>query len=202
MARTVESVVNAALRRLGSPHVIGSILEGSPIARAALDVYGQTRDDLLRSEDWGFARAAVGLTPLKTAPAGGYGYGNPWTTAYPPPPWVYEYAYPVACVEVRSVRPTPIIIPEYDPQPNRFVTAIDNALSPPAKVVLCNLAHAQAVITGQVNDLSIWDAGAIEELIDALAVPLGKALAPEAQYDQERLKEVAMAEQTAANRRG
>ena len=76
---------------------IGTIWEGSPASRVALEVYGQTRDALLNNEDWPFARRAVGLALLKTAPVGGYA-GLPWTNAYPPPQWIYEYAYPDACI--------------------------------------------------------------------------------------------------------
>ena len=175
MATSVEQLVNQALRRAGYKFEIGFIYEGSPVARAAVTLYGQTRDDLLRSKDWPFARSAATLVLLKTAPVGGYGL-NPWTSAFPPPPWVYEYAYPTNCLKVRSVRPVPVIIPELDPQPNVFTDADDTSLTPPAKVVLTNLARAQAVYTARVTDMTQWEAMFTEAFVEALARRLGEAL--------------------------
>ncbi len=177
MATTVEQLVNQSLRRIGYQTEIGYIFEGSVAARAALTVYGQTRDDLLRSKDWPFARQTVAMTLLKTAPVGGYVYPTYWTTAYPPAPWIYEYAYPAGCLAMRSVRPTPVLIPEYDPSPNIFVVADDTALMPaPAKVVLTNLANALAVYTGQVTDMTQWEPMFTEAMVEALARRMGQAM--------------------------
>jgi hypothetical protein len=174
---SVAQICNAALHRIGYETEIGYLYEGSTAARIALAVYGQTRDALLRSKDWPFARQSAALALLKTAPPGGYGYGNPWTSAYPPAPWIYEYAYPAACLEMRSVRPTPVLMPEYDPVPNIFVIADDTAIQPaPAKVVLTNLRNALAVFTGQVTDMTQWEPMFTEALVEALARRFGEAL--------------------------
>ena len=175
MALAVEDILNAALRRAGYSMAIGSIYEGSRAARAALDFYGQTRDALLSEFDWSFARATVSLgDPIKTAPAGGY-MGTPWTNAYPPPPWVFEYAYPDNCINIRALRPTPLFIPELLPRVNDFAQAYDDALQ--AKVVLTNLANALAVITRQVTNPAEWqDNDFIEALINRLAVLFVKQL--------------------------
>jgi hypothetical protein len=202
MDATPEGVCNLALRRIAHPYPIGFIYEGSPAARVALEIYGQTRDELLRGSDWDFARQAVGLTMLKTAPAGGYGFMNPWTNAYPPPPWVYEYAYPSGALMIRSVRPTPIVMPEYDPQPNVFVLGNDNSLSPPAKVILTNLAGAQAVYTAQVTDPTQWNVQFTEALVSALATRFQLALAPSAEADKDREQEEAQETTIAVPRRG
>jgi hypothetical protein len=179
LATTVAQLVNQALRRIGYQVEVAYLFEGSQAARAALTLYGQTRDNLLRSKDWPFARQSVALTLLKTAPVGGYGFQNPWTSAYPPVPWIYEYAYPAGCLEMRSVRPTPLLIPEYDPVPNIFVIADDTALAPPAKVVLTNLRAALAVFTGQVTDMTQWEPMFTEALVEALARRFAEALAGE-----------------------
>ena len=71
MATSVESLVNQALRRASYKIEIGSIYEGTTAARAALTLYGQTRDDLIRMKDWDFARQDATLVLLKTAPVGG-----------------------------------------------------------------------------------------------------------------------------------
>jgi hypothetical protein len=175
MASTVEQLINQALRRIGYETEVGFIMEGSPASRAALTLYGQTRDALLRFKDWPFARQSTGLTLLKTAPVGGYGLTG-WTPAYPPAPWVYEYAYPAGCLKMRSVRPTPLLIPEFDPVPNIFIVSDDTSLSPPTKVVLTNLRNALGVFTGQVTDMTQWEPMFTEALVENLARRLGEAM--------------------------
>lgn len=196
----MEDLVNQALRRIAYPTPVGFIYEGSKPARVALDLYGQTRDNLLGARDWDFARQAVTLDLLKTAPVGGYGLTG-WTSAYPPPPWIYEYAYPGDAIMVRSVRPTPVLIVEYDPQPNIFVAANDTDLN--AKVILTNLANAQAVITGKVTDPGQWlDNNFIEAFVDALAVQFQQALAPSGDAIKLKIAQEQMAETVADGRRG
>lgn len=168
MALAVEDICNIALRRIGYPTPIGMMYEGSPASRVAVDAYAEIRDDLLRKRDWEFARQTVSLgNPIKTAPAPGYGIG-PWTSAYPPPPWIYEYAYPQNCLEVKCLLPPPIFLPEQMPRWVLFEKANDTVLNAP--VILTNLANAFAMITGAVYDPGEWtDPGFVEALIDALA---------------------------------
>lgn len=201
MAKSPESIVNQALRRIGYAIPVGYMLEGSPAARVAVEVYSQTRDDLIRSADWDFARQATGLTLLKTAPVGGYGFMNPWTNAYPPPGYIYEYAYPTECLLIRSLRSTPIAMPNYDPQPNTFTIADDPSVTP-SKVVLTNLAGAQAVYTGRVTDPTAWNASFTESLVDSLATLFQQALGPSAEADKERIEEQSQAIGMAVGRRG
>ena len=198
MASSVEDILNMALRRIAFPTPIGFIYEGSNVARVGIEIYGQTRDELLRSFDWDFARQAVGLALTKTAPVGGYGYGTPWTSAYPPPPWVYQYAYPAGCLLLRSVRPTPIIIPVMDPQPNVFTLGDDAS----GKMILTNLAGAQAVFTGQIVDVTQWNASFTEAIVAALATRFQAALGPTVEADKERMEQEAQATGAAAGRRG
>jgi hypothetical protein len=201
MATAVEDLVNLALRRIGYTVPIGTIWEGSRASRAALEVYGETRDALLLARDWPFARQAVGLTLLKTAPVGGYGI-SAWTSASPPPPWIYEYGYPANCIMVRAVRPTPFIIPDFDPKPSVFVVANDPSVSPVSKVILTNLAGAQAVITGKIVDPSIYDAGFTDSFVAALALRLQEALAADAQQVKDRAAEEQSSVAVADARRG
>ena len=207
IAYSPEDIVNMALRRIGYDTPIGFMYEGSRASRVAVEIYSQTRDDLLRSKDWPFARQAFTLVLLKTAPVGGYSPTTPWSTSYPPLPWIYEYEYPPVALEVRSVRPKPIFIPEYSPKFNRFVVASDPSLvaAPPdgeSRVVLTNLSNAQAVITAQITDTTQWEANFIEGLADVLAVKLQNALSPEANMDKERIGEAQQSVQTATMRRG
>lgn len=171
---TVVDIVNLALTRVRHGPPVGSLYEGSRASRVALQIYGQTRDELFGILDWPFLRQDVSLgAAIKSAPVGGYGV-SPWDpNVNPPLPWQFEFAYPANCIEVRSVRPVPPILPEYNPQPNIFVTAFDTVLR--TKVVLTNLPDAQAMITGRVTDPNEWlDSNFTEALVDALAVQFEK----------------------------
>lgn len=188
MATSPEHIVNMALRRIGYPTPVGYLLEGSPAARVAVELYGQTRDDLMRAGDFDFARQSAVLVLLKTSPVGGYGWANPWSSAFPPVPWNFEYSYPTGCLMVRSVRPTPTLLNVYDPQPNIFTLADDPSVTP-SKVILSNLAGAVAVFTGQITDPALWNASFTEALVAALATRLQAALNPEPNAEKERVQE-------------
>lgn len=197
---TVEDICNLALRQINYPVPIASIYDGSRASRVAVEIYGQTRDNLLGARDWPFARQAVVLTLLKTAPVGGYS-ATQWSSAYPPLPWIYEYAYPSNAIDVRSVRPTAILLPEYDPRPNVFVSANDPALG--EKVVLTDLRNATAVITAQITQPLQWlDPNFIEALVDALAMKFQSALNPNLEAMKERALEQQTAVAIADQRRG
>ena len=201
MAASPEDIVNQALRRIGYPTPIGYLLEGSPAARAAVEVYGQTRDNLMRDADWDFARQSALLILQKTAPINGYGWANPWSNVYPPVPWLFQYAYPVGALLVRSVRPTPTILLAFDPQPNIFTLA-DDPTQTPSKVILTNLANAVAVYTAQITDPTLWNASFTEALIAALATRLQAALNPEPNAEKGRVQEEAQTAGMAVARPG
>lgn len=172
-----EDIVNAALVRIGWKKSIGSLFDGSDESSAALNIYGQTRDEQLRLFDWGFAERNAALSLLKLAPVGGYNPPLVWSSAYPILPWVFEYAYPSDCLKVRALRTTSVFIPEFDPAPVVFRIANDNGYAPSKKVILCNIQNAICVYTGQVTDPSLWEASFTESLIAALADRLSPALA-------------------------
>jgi hypothetical protein len=181
---SVEALCNAALDRIGFPESIGQMLEGTRQARIALRLYNQTRDDMLRKEDWGFPRGDATLTLLKSAPAGGYVPGiTTWSAASNPPmPYLYEYAYPADCLMLRAIRPAQIFQPVFVAYPNVFDVANDSVpvvgqAVAPGRVILCYLDNAMATYCRQVVDMSQWDVGFVEALIDRLATALAPALA-------------------------
>lgn len=170
-------VVNAALVRLGKPGNVGNLFDGSDVAAAALAVYGQTRDELLCTQDWDFAERNVQMVLIKTAPANGYFPPTVWNPANNPPlPWNYEYQYPSDCLKVRTIKAAPLMIPNFDPKPVLFDEANDTAFNPPQKVILCNVANAILVYTGRVTDPTTWRPGFSEAMIAAMARRLAVGL--------------------------
>jgi hypothetical protein len=170
-----EGVINLALARIKYPYRIGSIWEGSRAAKAALDCYGQTRDDILRTNDWPFARRDISLTLLKQAPAGGYIPPLAWSEAlYPPIPWQYEYTFPSDGLRVRSIRNQDLFLVNYDPREHRFSVTNDNSYTPAQKTIVTNVGPvAIATYTGRLTDPSTFDA----DFVEALAEELGRRLA-------------------------
>ncbi|MBB3453887.1 hypothetical protein FHT86_002143 [Rhizobium sp. BK313] len=177
MVTSVKSpadVVNLALVRIGYKLRIGNLYDGSAASKKALDIYSQTRDEVLRQNDWGFAERNVSLTLLKQAPEGGYFPPVTWSSDFPPPPWVFEYAYPSDCLKVRAVKPVPMFTMTFDPQPHVYSVENDQSLTPAAKVILCNIPNAILTYTGQVTDPADWEA----DFVEVLASALGRRLAP------------------------
>jgi hypothetical protein len=182
MATSVEDIVNQSLRAVGSKRRIGAIYEGSEGARTALELYGQTRDELLREMYPEFARRAnIALTLLKgPPPPGGYNPAQPWGPTYAPPGWLYEYAYPVDCLDVRAIRRPPGLWPSRDPKPAVWRVDNDNTFNPARKVVLTNVAGAIITYCAQVVDPGTWEPLFTAEMVAALAkkfaVPLAGSL--------------------------
>jgi hypothetical protein len=175
--QTPEDLINAALVRIGYPITVDQMMEGSRASRAAVRIYGQTRDEMLRKQDYGFAVRQANLTKLKVAPAGGYNPFTPFNPAiHPPLPWGYEYAYPIDCLQLLSLRRPPIVFPVLSPRAVVWSIRNDNSTNPAQKVILTNLDQAVITYTARVTDLTVWDAATIEALISAVATRLAPAL--------------------------
>lgn len=174
---TPADVVNLALTRLGRSGRVGSLYEGSKEAKAALTVYSQTRDTILRGGNYAFSERNITANLLKFAPAGGYTPLRPWSgLTDPPPPWLYEYEYPSDCLQVRNIKPIPIFVMNFDPQPHTWVIENDQYFTPAKKVILTNVQSAQLVYTGQVTDPTNWEADFVEAFAAALARRIAIAL--------------------------
>ncbi len=180
MAFSVTSpadIVNISLGRIGYPRRVASLYDGSKAASAALDIYAQTRDAVLRMGNWNFAQSMENGTLLKSAPAGGY-FDAPWDPATNPQmPWAYEYALPNNWLKTRAVRPQPGFLFDPAPTPTLFAEAFDNDLEPNQQVILTNVPNAIIVYTRRVTDPITWEADFIEGLAAALARRLAPLLA-------------------------
>lgn len=172
---TPADLVNLAMATIGRKDRIGSIYEGSAEAKAALDVYSETRDEMLRAVDYGFSERNVNLTLLKSANPNGYFPPDQWSGASNPPvPWLYEYTYPEDCLKVRALKPQPGFVLNYVPQPVVFRIANDNYYTPARKVILCNVVDAMMTYTGQVTNPATWES----DFVAAFAAELGRRMAP------------------------
>ena len=166
---------NVSLRRIGYKLRVSNLFEGSHAAKVLLDLYSQTRDELMRSKDWGFAERNVSPGLLKSAPQNGYLPPNFWDPAiHPALPWVFSYTYPADCLKVRAVKASPIFVPNFDPQPNVFSVENDQTYAPPQKAILCNVPSMVLTYTGQITDPATWEA----DFAEAFAAALGRRLAP------------------------
>lgn len=185
MAVLPEDLVNQALVDIGYPIRLGSINEGSKASIAALEIYGQTRDELFDAGQWPLAaRANIALTLLKgPPPAGGYNPLTPWSAQYPPPGWLYQYLYPTDMITLQAIVERPTLMFDLDPIAAEWRVENDNSLVDSAgavtvqkKVILSNVKSALAVYIGQVTDPALFEPGFIAILVKRLGEKLARAL--------------------------
>jgi hypothetical protein len=157
---TPEDVANVALRRIGYTTPIGSLYEGSPQARAVLDIYAETVWALLRASDQEFSRkvATLALT------------GN---TA--PPGWSYEYLQPADCLRVRSLLPVGWVV--VNPQPVRWDVGTSVVSGSQTTVIWSNVQNADLVYTTGLVTEPDWNSLFTEEVV----VKLAQSLKPQPQ---------------------
>lgn len=198
MADTPEQICNQALLLCGRTKRIADMYEGGDAA-VALEFYGQTRDELLRERDWDFSRRTVALTLLKgPPPAGGYNPLQPWSSTYPAPGYLYEYAYPGDCLSLQAIMTPPGPMPDLDPLPANWRIDNDNTLNPNQKVILCNITNAMAVYRGQVNNPDLWTTSFTRALVTALADRFAHAFqeGPAEEKDREQIDAVTTMQQS------
>lgn len=174
-ASSPADIVNMALARMGYKRRVANLYDGSEAASKALDIYAQTRDDMLRDGEWDFCQRQVDATLLKSAPANYF--DAPWNAATnPPPPWLYEYAYPGDCLKVRMLKRQPTIIFNPSPTPILWSVLNDNAYNPSRRVIVSNVPDAVLVYAGQVTDPTQWPADFVDGLASMLATRLKPGL--------------------------
>jgi hypothetical protein len=103
---SVTNIANRALQSIGTRSTISALTEQSPEARNFNLIYEDTRDEVLSMAHWNFTRKTAILSLLKQAPGTP---GSPsvtamqWSSLYPSPPWLYEYAYNSDCLQMRYI---------------------------------------------------------------------------------------------------
>lgn len=187
------AICNMALQSIGTRSQISSLTEQSNEAENCNLIFDQTRDEVMGMAFWNFARRTAYLDLLKSAP------GTPtnpnanssvWTPEWPAPPWLYEYAYPTNCLQVRYVTPqintgfgpgVPLmsntgLVPYVDLGYVRFIVATDLINNNFRNVVLTNQYQAIGCFTYRVTDPTVWSPNFVNALKEALAAKLAMAL--------------------------
>lgn len=191
-------ITNRALQAIGTRSTIASMTEGSNESNNASLCYAATRQQLIRSAPWNFCTATATLALLKSAPGTTetplYPASGVWSTAYPPPGWAYEYAYPADCLRARRVVPNysfagaaggvPFFpsgagsdMSFWDRPGVRFqvTTDLDVANNP----FTCILTNADQAILCYLRDVAVedvWDPMFVEAMVSALAGKLALSL--------------------------
>lgn len=186
------TICNRALQTMGTRTQISSLAESSIEARNCNLIYADTRDEVLGMAFWNFAKKTGYLSVLKQAPGtpGGVASASQWSTAYPAPPWLYEYAYPSDCISMRSITQQPInayvgvpftsngqsSYPYFVGPGAMFEVASDEVSGSQANVILTNQYQAIGIYTMRITNTGLFAGLFIEALVQALAAKLALAL--------------------------
>lgn len=108
-------ICNDALQVLGTRTTVGAGEVGpgsTPISNEAIQFnicYARMRDDLLRKAPWNCGMRTANLVYITSSPGTPENTGAAttlWAPGQPPPPWAYEYQYPVDCLRPCYVIPS------------------------------------------------------------------------------------------------
>lgn len=200
---TTISVINRALLAIGSQSQVSSLNEGSAQANAASVLFTPTFESLARSAPWNCLRKQQELTLLAAAE------GTPenpdgTTLPLPPVPWLYSYAQPSDCLQVRFITPNlpasgggiPIFsvntgAPTYLPSSGQIPFAVAYATDSsnnPINVILANQSSAIAVYTVNQPNPQIWDSLLQAAMVASLAAFFVPALSLHMQLMQIQIK--------------
>lgn len=196
-------ICSKALALVGTRSTIASLTESSNEAIACNMIYADTRDEIMTSCDWNFARKTAVLAMLKAAP------GTPvnpqgallWTPAYPAPPWLYSYAYPTDCLAMQQIVPQTSFAGSLTSgnqggimstgiygganRTARWLVATDtDNLGNSINVILTNEYQALAIYTAQITNPNLFGSNFVQALIATLAAKLAISLTGNLQMSQ------------------
>lgn len=188
-------ICNLALQKIGTRSTIAALTEDSNEARNCNLLYAPTRDEVLGMAFWNFARSTRTLALLKSAPGTPTNTDSPtsnvWVSDWPAPPWLFEYAYPDDCIQLRYITPQPDVgfagaipifgntvtsFPIYDGTPVRFVIASDQIDEVDTNVILTNQYQAIGTVTKRVTNTNLFSAQFVNAFSSALAGKLAISL--------------------------
>lgn len=189
---SVVDICNRALLGIGARAQVSSISpsDGSTEADACAVLYTPTFEALGRAAHWNCLRKQAPLSLL--AAAQGTPQNPSGTGPVPPTPWLYSYALPADCLQMRFIVPSlpsgvggvpqtsinnaaATLLPGRGAIP--FAVAYDtDADGNPIKIVLTNQSQAQAVYTVDQPNPQAWDSLFQEAMVSALGAFLVPAL--------------------------
>jgi hypothetical protein len=186
------TICNRALQAINTRTQISALTEASVEARNCNLIYADTRDEVLSMAFWNFAKKTAYLSLLKAAPGapGGVATAAQWSSAFPAPPWIYEYAVPSDCLSMRQIIQQPVnayvgtpftsngqsSYPYYVGPGALFEVASDVISGAQQNVILTNQYQAIGVYTTSVTNSGLFSALFTEALVQALAAKLALAL--------------------------
>lgn len=171
---SVVDLYNRALAACGARSRVASPTEVSEEARNCNLLYPGIRDAALEMAPWDFAKVYTTLALIKAKPGtpeNPSGASGLWVATSPPPPWLYEYAYPSDCVRMRWVLPQAIGLPDPGP-PMRYARASDLISGAQTAVILTSAPSAIGVYTLRIEDPNAWPPLFTEAVVSALAARL------------------------------
>ncbi len=187
------SLCNRALLSVGARSQISSINEDSPAANACATLAASTFQQLARAAPWNCLRKQATLSLLAAA-SGTPENPDGTTTPLPPDPWLYQYANPPDCLDVRYLVPSlpattpggsiPLTTASVTASPRGYgASQIDFAVAyatdssnSPISVILTDQEQAQVVYTVNQPNPVIWDSLFEQAFVASLGVYLVPAL--------------------------
>lgn len=186
------NILNRALLAIGQQAQISSLNEGSAQANAAATLFTPTFESLARSAPWNCLRKQATLTLLAAA-QGTLENPDGTTLPLPPNPWLYQYAQPSDCLQVRFLVPSlpvstggvplfsvntaaPTWLPNQGQIPYAVAYATD-VNNNPINVILTNQSQAIAVYTVNQPNPQIWDSLFQQAMVASLGAFFVPALA-------------------------
>jgi hypothetical protein len=190
------SICNRALGRDFEPgRTISSLTESSEAARQCnSDLRGHAGRGLCRWRPGTSLSGRALLALLKSAPgtpSNASSTATQWSADFPAPPWLYEYAYPDQCLQMRTIiqqLPNTYIGVPFTSNPSAgvypyiigpgafFESATDLIDGTPTNVLLTNQYLAIGRYTAQITNPLLFGPQFVEALVQALAAKLAMAL--------------------------
>lgn len=202
-------ICNRALAAVGTRSTIASLTEGSNESNNCSLIYEPVLRQAIRAAHWNCFKRWLTLSLLKAAPGTPENETVPgestWQSAWPAPPWQYEYAQPSDCVQMRKVVnnlnqnqgfSTPLFgsagpapLPYWQSPGIKFEVASDqDSTGNPIKVILTNVDQAIGVYSAWIDQPDAWDDDFQEAVVEGLAGRLVLALTGDKQLAQLRYK--------------
>ena len=185
------SLANRALAAIGGRSSISSLDEGSVESNLISILYQPTYEQLARTAPWNCLRQQAALTML--AAANGTPENPNGTSATPPVPWLYSYALPNDCLDVRFIlenvtASTSSTVPQtsvnnsaqtFLPNSDQIDFAVaysTDSSGNPIQIILTNQEQAICVYTVNQPNPIIWDPLFEQAFVSALSVFLASGL--------------------------